>query len=255
VCRFRWLLIVLTASILAGTHDIGAAEGTSATPAKILRVLVVAGGHGYPVKPFREVFAGYPDMDCTFVDETQGGEAFEDLSNWPYDAMVLYNYMTKPSDEQQANFLSLLDRGVELVILHHAIYGYRPWPKFQEMVGVTSWLSGSKDDVEFKIHIEDTQHPITRGLADFVIQDEVYQGHGLDPKEHVLLTTDEPLNAKAVAWVHTYRKSPVCYFQLGHDAKAYSKPEFRDILGRAIRWSAGRLPAAAEPVPSAGAQP
>ncbi len=117
MCRFRRLLIVLAASILAGTHDVGAAEGTSAAPAKTLQVLVVAGGHGYPVKPFREVFAGYPDMDRTFVDETQGGEAFEDLSNWSYDAMVLYNYMKKPSEEQQATFLSLLDRGVGLVIL------------------------------------------------------------------------------------------------------------------------------------------
>ena len=120
------------------------------------------------------------------------------------------------------------------------------------MVGVTSWLSASKDDVEFKVHIEDSQHPITQGLADFVIKDEVYQGHSLDPKVHVLLTTDEPSNAKAVAWVHTYRKSPVCYFQLGHDAKAYSKPEFGGILGRAIRWSAGRLPAATKPGTSTG---
>lgn len=236
--RFWWLLIVLAAGFLDGNHSLRAAERTALAPAKKLRVLVVAGGHGYPVKPFREVFAGYSDMDCTFVDEKQGGEAFEDVANWPYDAIVLYNYMKKPSEKQQANFLSLLDRGVGLVILHHAIYGYRPWPEFQKMVGVTSWLSAAKDDVEFKVHIEDPQHPITRGLADFVIRDEVYQGHGLDPKVHVLLSTDEPSNAKAVAWVHTYRKSPVCYLQLGHDEKAYSKPEFCEILGRAIRWAA-----------------
>jgi hypothetical protein len=221
------------------------------SPAEKVRVLVVAGGHGYPVKPFREVFAGYADMECTFVDEAQGGEAFEDVSNWPYDAIVLYNYMKKPSERQQANFLSLLDRGVGLVILHHAIYGYRPWPEFQKIVGVTSWLSGAKDGVEFKIHIEDPRHPITQGLADFVIKDEVYQGHSLDPQVQVLLTTDEPSNAKAVAWVHTYRKSPVCYFQLGHDAKAYSQREFREFLGRAIRWTAGRLPAASDAARSA----
>ncbi len=233
-----WLMIVLVSSVLASTHNTAAAGEPGAVPAKKLRVLVVAGGHGYPVKPFREVFAGYPDMECSFVDETQGGEAFEDVSAWPYDALVLYNYMKKPGEKQQANFLSLLDRGVGLVILHHAIYGYRPWPEFQKMVGVTSWLSGAKDGVEFKIHIEDGQHPITRGLADFTIRDEVYQGHGLEPQVHVLLTTDEPSNAKAVAWVHTYRKSPVCYFQLGHDEQAYAQPAFREILGRAIHWSA-----------------
>jgi type 1 glutamine amidotransferase/lysophospholipase L1-like esterase len=212
------------------------------TQAKKLRVLVVTGGHGYPIKPFREIFAGYPDMDCTFIDEKVGGEAFENVGDWPYDTIVLYNYMKTPSEKQRKNFLSLLDRGVGLMILHHAIYGYRPWTEFQKIVGVTSWLSGAKEGFQFKIHIEDPQHPITRRLADFTIHDEVYQGHRLDPKVHVLLTTDEPANVKAVAWVHTYRKSPVCYLQLGHDDKAYSHPQFREVLGRAIRWTAGRLP-------------
>lgn len=214
---------------------------TKASPAGKLRVLVVVGGHGYPVQPFHKVFAGFADMDCTFVDEKVGGEAFEDIGKWRYDAILLYNYMKKLSETQQTNFLKLLDRGVGLVILHHAIYGYRPWPEFQKIVGVTSWLSGAKDDVNYKIHIEDSKHPITQGLADFAIHDEVYQGHNLDPKAHVILTTDEPSNMKAIAWVHRYRNSPVCYFQLGHDDKAYAQPEFATILGRAIRWSAGRL--------------
>jgi type 1 glutamine amidotransferase len=210
-----------------------------------LRVLVVSGGHGFPVEPFREVFKGYPDMECTFVDEKIGGEAFQDVDDFPYDAILLYNYMKQLSEKEQANFLKLMDRGVGLVILHHAIYGYRPWPEFQKIVGVTSWLSGAKDNVDFKIHVEDPNHPITKGLSDFAVTGEVYQGHGLDPKMHVLLSTDEPTNSKHVAWVHTYRKSRVCYFQLGHDAKAYGNKGFIEFLGQAIRWVAGRLPAAA----------
>ena len=212
-----------------------------AGPAEQIRVLVVTGGHEFQVRPFHDIFAGYSDMDCTFVDEKAGDEAYNDISNWPYDAIVLYNFMKNLSEEQQANFLRLLDRGVGLVILHHAIYGYRPWPEFQKIVGVTSWLSGYKDDVRFKVHIEDPQHPITRGLKDFSIHDETYQGHSVDPKVHVLLSTDEPTNTDALAWVHTYRKSPVCYFQLGHDTNAYASKDFVTVLGRAIRWSAGRL--------------
>jgi len=236
------LMVGLAAVVALAAASAVASEEAPAAGAKKIQVLVISGGHGFPVQPFREVFAGYPDMECTFVDEQVGGEAFEDISNWHYDAILLYNYMKKLSDKQQANFLSLLDRGVGLVILHHAIYGYRPWPEYQKIVGVTSWLSGAKDGVDFKVHVEDPKHPITQGLADFDIQDETYQGHGLEPGMHVLLTTDEPTNSKAVAWVHTYRKSPVCYFQLGHDAKAYKNPNFVTVLGRAIRWTAGRLP-------------
>lgn len=238
------MFVVPAASIVVTAGGVLAGEQPTASPGKKIQVLVVAGGHGYPVKSFRDVFAGYSDMDCTFVDEKQGGEAFDDVSHWRYDAIVLYNYMKKPSEKQCENFLKLMDKGVGLVILHHAIYGYRSWPEFQKIVGVTSWLSGAKNNVDFKVHIEDSKHPITKGLADFSITDETYRGHGIAPKVHVLLTTDEPTNSKAIAWVHTYRKSPVCYFQLGHDAKAYGNPQFATILGRAIRWTAGRLPKA-----------
>jgi uncharacterized protein len=221
----------------------GATAGEAAlTGQKKINVLVVAGGHPYPVKPFRAMFADYSDMDCTFVDEKQGGEAFEDVSQWPYDAIVLYNYQKKPTKAQWANFLKLMDRGVGLVILHHAIYGYRPNPEFQKIVGVTSWLSGTKDNVAMKIHIADPQHSVTKGLNDFSITDETYKGHELAPTVHVLLTTDEPSNAKAIAWVHAYRKSPVCYFQLGHGEKAYANAQFAQVLGNAIRWSVVKSP-------------
>jgi len=248
---WSFLFVVLAGSIIAASGFARAGEGAKAGDAKI-KVLVVTGGHGFPVQPFRAVFDGYKDMECTFVDEKVGGEAFEDITHWPYDAIVLYNFEKKPSEKRQANFLKLLDKGVGLLILHHAIYGYRPWPEYQKMVGVTSWLSGAKDGVHFKVHVEDAKHPITQGLADFEITDEVYAGHKLDPKVHVILTTDEPSNMKAIAWVHTYRKSPVCYFQLGHDAKAYTNKGFATVLGQAIRWTAGRLPPAESPCCSQG---
>lgn len=245
--RAGWCVLMFASAVLA-------AAVAQAAP-RPLRVLVVAGGHPYAVEPFRQVFAGFADMQCTFVDEKKTGEAFDDISGWNYDAIVLYNYMRKPTPKQQENFLALLDRGVGLVILHHAIYGYRPWPEFQKIVGVTSWLSGAKDGFDLKIHVEDPNHPITQGVRDFTIHDEVYIGAGLDPQVHVLLSTDNPANEKAIAWVHKYRQSPVCYFQLGHDAKAYGQPEFSRVLAQAIRWAADKTSAAKLPARAAAAAP
>ena len=238
------VLIVLAALVALSAESALAAEPAGPAPAKKkTKVLVVYGGHGFPVAPFRKVFEGYQDMDCTFVEERTGGEAFEDTSDWDYDAIVLYNYMKKPSDRAWKNFAGLVDRGTGLVILHHAIYGYRPRPEFMKIVGVTSWLTGAKHGVDIKVKIEDPKHPITRGLADFTIHDETYQGHQLAPGMHVLLSTDTPGNEKPIAWVHTYGRSPVCYFQLGHDEVAYASKDFQAILGQAIRWTAGRLAA------------
>lgn len=211
-------------------------------PSKRIKVLVVSGGHPYQEKEFHELFQGYKDMDCTFVKEVVGGEAFKNIDSWPYDVIVLYNFEKNPPAKEKENFLKLLDRGVPLLVLHHGIYGYRPWPEFQKMIGVTSWLSGAKDGMHFKIHAADPDHPVTRGLKDFVIDDETYAGFTVDPKVHVLLTTDEPTNATTIAWTWRYRNSPVDYFQLGHDANAWRNEHYIEILGRMIRDLAASAP-------------
>ena len=207
-------------------------------------MLVLVGGHGFNEKPFHEVFDGFSDMKCTFVEEKAGGEAFDNIENWSYDTIVIYSFERKPSEKRRENLLKLLDRGVGLVVLHHGLHGYKEWPEFQKMAGITSFVDNAKDDVDFKIHIEDPKHPIVKGMKDFAVKDETYLGHNIDPaaKVHVILTTDEPINLKAVAWTLTYRKAPVCFFQLGHDEKVYVQKEFRDILGNTIRWTAGKLP-------------
>ena len=63
----------------------------------------------------------------------------------------------------------------------------------------------------------------------------------------MILTTDEPTNTKAIAWVHTYRKSPVCYLQPGHGPSIYGQKEFRrrarqrDPLVRRATWAVGEI--------------
>ena len=236
------VFVLAVSGCLFGALQTPAAEET-ATPARKLEVLVVAGGHPYSVKPFQAIFDHYKDMHCTFVIEKQGGEAFENIDHWPYDAIVLYDYLKTPSDKQWNNFLQLLDRGVGLTILHHAIYGYRSRPEYQKIVGVASWLKGAKEGVEMSIHVEDRNHPITQGMKDFKINDEIYQDYSVEPTVHALLTTQTADNGKVLSWEHTYRKSPVCYLQLGHGESAYVNESFIEYLGRAIRWTAGRLPA------------
>ncbi len=239
--KFWSVVFVLAAVVgLLATPQTRAADDTAAAPAKKLEVLVVAGGHPYAVKPFEAIFDHFNDMHCTFVIEKKGGEAFNNIRHWPYDAIVLYDYNKQPTDKEWNHFLELLDRGVGLTILHHAIYGYRIRPEYKKIVGVTSWLNGTQEGVDMSIHIADPDHPITQGLKDFEIKDEIYKGYTVEPTVHPLLTTETGGNGKVLSWVHTYRKSPVCYLQLGHGDSAYVNPHFIEYLGRAIRWTSGR---------------
>lgn len=238
----RFLSLAVLAIFLSSTSSLRAEEATKEKTTKQLQVLVLWGGHGFPEKPFRELFESFPDMKCTFVEEKAGGEAFENIDNWPYDAIVMYNFEKNPSEKAKENFLKLLDRGVGLLVLHHGLHAYKNWPEFQKITGITSFVVNSKDDVKYDIHIEDPKHPIVQGMKDFSVKDETYNGNKVDPSVHVILTTSEPTNTKEIAWVHTYRKSPVCYLQLGHGTSIYGQKEFQAVLGNAIRWTAGKLP-------------
>jgi uncharacterized protein (TIGR02145 family) len=55
----------------------------------------------------------------------------------------------------------------------------------------------------------------------------------------VLLTTNHPENDEPIAWTRKYGKSRVFNIQLGHDENTYNCPEFRELIVRGIRWTAG----------------
>jgi uncharacterized protein len=227
-----------------------AEEKEDVASAKKLNVAVVTGGHPFNEPEFLKLFQGYDDITYKHFPQKTGGEVFDNITDWPYDVIVLYNYERQITPKQQENFLKLLDKGVGLVILHHANDAYPNWPEYVKISGVEwhngPWEqngvkmkpSGWKNGVQFKIHLSDPNHPITRGLADYDFVDETYCRTSVDPGVHALLTTDEPSSDKTIGWVKTYRNSNVCYIQSGHDQTAYHNPNYRTLVVRAIRWTA-----------------
>jgi len=59
------------------------------------------------------------------------------------------------------------------------------------------------------------KHPITEGLAEFPIVDEVYNFMWRSPRSRVLLEADKPEGEKAVAWSGPCQKSRVVVIQRG----------------------------------------
>jgi uncharacterized protein len=241
------LLALVGLLVARGTAADG--ENGAASP-KRLEVAVVTGGHPFNEPEFLKLFQGYNDIAYRHLPQKIGGEVFENIADWPYDVIVLYNYNQTITPKQQANFLKLLDKGVGLLILHHANAAYNNWPEFWKIAGVEyrfgPWEqngvkmapSGWKGGVKFSIHVADPNHPITHGLKDYDFLDETYCRTSIDPAVHALLTTDEPSSDKTIGWVKTYRDSRVCYIQSGHDQTAYRNPNYRTLVVRAIRWTA-----------------
>ncbi|HOH31991.1 MAG TPA: hypothetical protein PLC40_20095, partial [Candidatus Hydrogenedentes bacterium] len=56
-----------------------------------MKVAVVTGGHSYEKKPFEEMFKNFEGLECVFLELEDQGGVFDDISQWPYKAVVLYN--------------------------------------------------------------------------------------------------------------------------------------------------------------------
>lgn len=247
--RRNSLTAALAATLVLATAVAGYAA--DAAPGKV-RVAVVTGGHGFDPKAFFALFEGYTDVAYTSLPEKVGGEPFDNIDNFPYDVIVFYNFNRKTTPQQRENFMKLLDRGVGLVVLHHAMAAYPDWPEFGKIGGACFHLKGYEQDgvkkpgsgvkfnVTYKVHVADRDHPITKGLEDFQMTDETYNRCEMQPDLHPLLTTEEPASEKVVGGVRTQGKARVFYLQLGHDAKVYANPSYRTVLIRGVRWAASR---------------
>ena len=215
-----------------------------------IRVLIVTGDHDFNSDTFFQVFEGHDDIDIFRHHNKKGQNThLDDISEWDYDVLLLYNMTLPITDGQRRNLKTLLDRGVGLFPLHHGILTYSEWLESKEIYGREfTWEEfGGHNDQEYVAKVADPKHPITDGFGDFQVMDETYTNYyGADrPNNHVLLTTTHQPSDAVLAWVRNYSKARVFCLQLGHDTPTYTNSNYRALVARGIRWVAGRLPESA----------
>ena len=226
------------------------AVGASAAEKRI-NVLVITGGHGYATNEFFRVFEQNPDIRFTHAVQTKTSTAYDRGDLLGYDCIVLYDMIQNISEAQKTKFLSLFDKGVGLVATHHCLVSYQGWPEFERIIGgtypepqdkkgkVTPEL-GYEHDVDVPVVIVVRDHPVTAGLKDFTINDEIYWGFRTSADAKPLITTTHAKSGKPLAWYRTEKNSRVIYLQLGHGPSAFNDPNYRKLLAQSIRWTAKR---------------
>lgn len=230
--------------------SISAALLLPAGSAEKTRVLVVTGGHGFEKEPFFDIFR--ENQQIVFTNAAHAGSTAtvferEDLPN--YQVIVLYDMPREITDSQKKGFLALFDQGVGLVVLHHALVSYQHWPEYERIVGgrypeedgkggVVTAQVGYEHDVEIPVKIVAQNHPVTAGLRDFILKDEIYWGFRVGPDVTPILTTTHVRSGKPLAWVRQEKKSRIVYLQSGHGPSAYGNPDYRKLVAQAIQWAA-----------------
>ncbi len=234
---------LLSSPILSG-QNVPAPEKT--------KVLIITGGHGFEREPFFKMFSDNATLAFTAAEHAKGSATAwdrEDLTN--FDAVVLYDMPMKITDAQKAKVLSLFAKGTGLVVLHHALVSFPDWSDYERIIGgrwpqppkgqpQVSDKVGYQHDVEVPVVIADTKHPITAGLRDFSLRDEIYWGFRVGTDVHPLLTTTHPKSGNPLMWTRTEGKSRIVFLQLGHDHFAFDNPNFRELVARSIIWSTAR---------------
>ncbi|HNU98575.1 MAG: ThuA domain-containing protein [Verrucomicrobia bacterium] len=218
-------------------------------PGSKKRVLLVT-GVDYPGHPWRETAPALvtmlhqdPRLAVTVIEDPH---LLDSPSVHTYDTVLLHfmNWeVPAPGQAARTNLRNFVEAGKGLMLVHFACGAWLDWPEFRNLAGRV-WdpkLRAHDPRGPFTVRIMDTEHPITAGLEDFEIDDELYTCLAGDAPIRVLATARSKVDHidYPMAFVLNYGKGRVFHSVLGHDAKALAAPGVGDLFRRGCAWTAG----------------
>lgn len=164
----------------------------------------------------------------------------------PYDVILFMTYTTKASpeltDQGKENLLAFVKGGKGLVVQHLASASFPKWEEFGKLAG-RKWVMGTSGHgprAEFESKIVDKDHPITKGMSDFKVDDELYAKlQGAEPI-HVLVTADSDWSKQTEPLLFTreYGEGRVVHNAYGHDGKVIEDANVAKLIVRSTEWAA-----------------
>ena len=192
------------------------------------KVLLLTGGarehHGYRDQAFY-LASALEDTRRFQVTIAEDAAILETPAMKKYDLLIVN--ADRRDDEfkftlsQQEALLAYVRDGGGYVSIHGADNAAKDWVDgWRDMLGGVFSHVGLPDSKtkkgKFAITIQDKDHPVTKGIPDFEIQDELYYYLQMRPGVVALATTMYNNEVHPVAWVRTYGKGKVFHTPLGH---------------------------------------
>lgn len=256
-----------------------------------LNCLVAVRGHPFDRNAFDAVFQAMEGISATMVDQPAAARLMNPDGMRGFDVLVLYDMpgldfeagegapaYIAPDPALEAGFAALLDAGIGVVALHHALAGWPTWADYHDWLGGQFLYhpgkvrgepcpdSGYRHDVAYDAVVLG-DHPVTAGLPPrFAMQDELYLCPSFPEGAVPLLRADtaftadrfwsadlavrgemfsnagwdHPQGSGLIGWAKQVRASRLVYLQPGDGPSAYDNPHYRRLVENAIRWVAGR---------------
>ncbi len=240
----RRLICVLALACIVAVGSFVAAE----EPAKI-KVLLITGDDvgAHPWREMsettREILVASQKFDVKVCEDPLILESEAALKAYDVVAFLIYaRNMPVLPEKAQANLLNFVKGGKGFFVQHLATASFAKWEEFGKLCG-RKWIMGTSGHgprVPFKAKIANNEHPITAGIEDFDVDDELYAKLQGDGKINVLVTGDSDWSNKTEPLVFTsnYGEGRVVHNAFGHDRKALMTPTVQKLIVRGVEWAA-----------------
>lgn len=142
---------------------------------------------------------------------------------------------------------AFVERGGSAWFFHNASYISGTNADFRHVEGAL--FTGHTPFRPYKMKIVDPDHPITRGVKDFVVTEEQhYVIYDKDPKDVLVRSVNEEGLEYSTAkygnqgasceacWAYEYGRGRVCFMAPGHTIPGFWNPEYVKLQKNALRW-------------------
>jgi len=204
------------------------------------KVLLLLGGKNHPFEAFGRVLGDY--LTTTAGCEVVATEDTKSLTRLgSFDAVVLYCNAGYFTPAQERGLVAFVEGGGGLVGLHHctSVMGKKNNDAYLDMLGTR--LIGHGHHASFTVeHNAAADSIVPRVAKSFVIADELYKvekvtAKRLRPFQYGLWQFERVM----LGYTRRFGKGRVLYSALGHDERAFTHPEFQDLVFKAIRTVTG----------------
>jgi type 1 glutamine amidotransferase len=167
--------------------------------------------------------------------------ALESSREWPKEQFEPWI-----TEEQGAAIKDFVEAGGALYALHNSSHISLFSKNYREVMG------GAYIDHPplrpFKVSVVNKEHPITRGVQDFMVNDEQHFVTYDKDSKYILMRSEnidglteisegKDLGARAIAgWAYDFGKGRVVFTAVGHTLHALWQPEYFKLQKNAVRW-------------------
>lgn len=202
------------------------------------RVVLIIGGEHHPFEAFGNFASALWSSLGHEVEVTRDRDALLASRLKGVDVLAAYTQGGALSPAQEEGLLGYVAGGGAFLAIHGATASWKEHSEYIAMVGGVFRAHGPV--APFQVHFTETASPITQGLDDFEIVDELYLLDRHDPgRVNLLAYTLWEGRPEPMLYTRTHGRGRVCYLALGHDERAYNNETFQALLGRSLQWCAG----------------